>query len=123
MRRRQLPESPGWAQRVLYQRHQEQPPLLRLEPAALHHGENTPARPKLHFSGTALTDRLRVQGGPPPPPAPVRPAHKVNPKRGYVADSPVCDDALLLNTSGWFYNYNAYNPYRDAKKSVGRVRF
>eukprot|EP01044_Picomonas_judraskeda_P024944 COSAG03_NODE_7053_length_970_cov_1.071183_2_plen_170_part_00 len=51
-----------------------------------------------------------VMGSRPPPPAPLRPAHKVNPKRGYVADSPNCDDALLLNASGWFYDYNAVNP-------------
>jgi hypothetical protein len=60
-----------------------------------------------------------VMGGPPPPPAPLRPAHKVNTKRGYVADSANCGDALLLNTSGWFYDYNAVNPYRQKKKSVG----
>ena len=52
-----------------------------------------------------------VMGSRPPPPAPLRPAHKVNPNRGYVADSPNCDDASLLNASGWFYDYNAVNPY------------
>ena len=60
-----------------------------------------------------------IMGGPPPPPKPLRPAHTVNRKRGYVADSPDCDDALLLNASGWFYNYNAINPYREPGKSVG----
>jgi hypothetical protein len=60
-----------------------------------------------------------IMGGPPLPPAPLRPAHTVNPKRGYVADSPDCGDALLLNASGWFYDYNAVNPYREPRKSVG----
>ena len=49
---------------------------------------------------------------PAPPPPPLRPAHTVNPKRGFVADSTNCDDAVLLNASGWFYNYNLWNPYR-----------
>lgn len=60
-----------------------------------------------------------IMGGAPPPPAPLHPAHTVNPKRGYVADSPDCGDALLLNASGWFYDYNAVNPYREPRKSVG----
>jgi len=46
----------------------------------------------------------------PPAPSPV-----VKPKRGFVADDAgtykSCDTPLLLNVSGWFYNYNAYNPY------------
>lgn len=51
---------------------------------------------------------------PPLPPAPP-PSVRVNPKRGFVADGGWCDDALLLHTSGWFYGYNVYDPYRDPK--------
>eukprot|EP00054_Salpingoeca_dolichothecata_P004365 m.30375 g.30375 ORF g.30375 m.30375 type:complete len:353 (-) comp14542_c0_seq4:81-1139(-) len=38
----------------------------------------------------------------------------VNPKRGFVGNGhhPSCDDPLLLNTSGWFYDYNVNDPYR-----------
>jgi hypothetical protein len=47
--------------------------------------------------------------GPPPPPA-----RAVNPKRGFVADGAAsCDTPLLLNASGWYYDYNQKNPYRS----------
>lgn len=52
---------------------------------------------------------------PSPPPAPTPPADVVNPKRGFVADGVSnCDTPLLLNTSGWYYDYNQANPYRKA---------
>ena len=53
---------------------------------------------------------------PTPPPPPTPPAKTVNPKRGFVADDAgvfgSCDTPLLLNTSGWYYDYNEANPYR-----------
>ncbi len=54
---------------------------------------------------------------PPSPPAPPPPpAHTVNPKRGFVADgAKSCDTPLLLNASGWYYDYNQNNPYRSAE--------
>ena len=48
---------------------------------------------------------------PPLPPAPPV-ASRENAKRGFVADSRSCDDPLLLNVSGWFYDYNLDNNYR-----------
>jgi hypothetical protein len=45
--------------------------------------------------------------------APVVPSHVVNQKRGFVADGANCNDALLLNTSGWFYDYNTDDTYRN----------
>ena len=52
---------------------------------------------------------------PAPPPTPLPP---LNRKRGFVADDVKalgsCDTPLLLNTSGWFYDYNGPNPYRQA---------
>ena len=58
-----------------------------------------------------------------PPPctmgnAPTTPSVR-NPKRGYVADGGAnltCDDAVLLNVSGWFYDYNLKNGYRETTK-------
>eukprot|EP00041_Stephanoeca_diplocostata_P017163 m.341491 g.341491 ORF g.341491 m.341491 type:complete len:362 (-) comp20611_c0_seq2:1514-2599(-) len=51
---------------------------------------------------------------PPMPPAPP-PRTQAMPKRGFVADGKDqnCDDPLLLNVSGWFYNYNVLNPFRS----------
>lgn len=49
---------------------------------------------------------------PPPLPPPPQPSHRENPKRGFVADSSNCDDPILLNVSGWFYDYNLDNNYR-----------
>eukprot|EP00035_Acanthoeca_spectabilis_P025886 m.460306 g.460306 ORF g.460306 m.460306 type:complete len:351 (-) comp21999_c0_seq1:75-1127(-) len=53
---------------------------------------------------------------PPPPLPPIPPPSAVvRRKRGFVADGGVhctCDDPLLLNVSGWFYDYNKPNPYR-----------
>ena len=48
----------------------------------------------------------------------------VHPKRGFVADggsgSPrSCDDPLLLNRSGWYYDYNVGNPYQDGEATAG----
>lgn len=34
-----------------------------------------------------------------------------NPKRGFVADGTSCNDAIALNVSGWFYDYNVDNRY------------
>lgn len=39
----------------------------------------------------------------------------VNMKRGFVGDGQrTCDDPLLLDTSGWYYDYNVQDPYREA---------
>ena len=39
-------------------------------------------------------------------------AARVNVKRGFVADGATsCDTPLLLNTSGWHYDYNQDRPY------------
>lgn len=41
-------------------------------------------------------------------------AAATNSKRGFVADGNDrnCDDPLLLNAAGWFYDYNVDDPYR-----------
>ena len=42
------------------------------------------------------------------------PAHFPNPKRGFVADGSNCNDAIALNVSGWYYDYNVANTYTSA---------
>jgi hypothetical protein len=49
---------------------------------------------------------------PTPPPGPTPAATRINPKRGFVADgAKSCNTPLLLNTSGWHYDYNQDRPY------------
>eukprot|EP00658_Telonema_sp_P-2_P033542 TRINITY_DN24599_c0_g1_i1.p1 TRINITY_DN24599_c0_g1~~TRINITY_DN24599_c0_g1_i1.p1 ORF type:complete len:344 (-),score=60.70 TRINITY_DN24599_c0_g1_i1:328-1359(-) len=44
----------------------------------------------------------------------------VREKRGFVADGVTsCDTPILLNTSGWFYDYNLPNPFRATKGIKG----
>ena len=42
----------------------------------------------------------------------------VNPKRGFVADgAKSCNTPLLLNTSGWHYDYNEDRPFGKVGQS------
>lgn len=46
-------------------------------------------------------------------------------KRGFVSDNPhpTCDDPVLLNASGWFYDYNLDNPYNNCTAGAPNERF
>ena len=70
----------------------------------------SPYNPQAKWVGTFVTTTAQVEeqeGDAPRVAARQQQRPRVNPKRGFVADGAdrSCDDPLLLNASGWYYDY------------------